>query len=181
MLQLKYCGMHNKRKPWNGKWNKERKFPKSKKSFYEHWKPGGVFMSQALRTKPIDTGKLRLNPRTLALIAVHRQTAASASTSPPKSLQQGFLGGIPTWAPSRPPSTLLHAPNLIASLGQVPDFRDFGNADGGLTRGSGKAGGRFGNGGLEGSGKRGGYCIGGFESDDIGGEVGELDLWLWCL
>lgn len=134
-------------------------------------------MSQALRTKPIDTGTLRLNPKTLALTAVHRQTAASASTSPPKSRQQGLFGGVPTWAPSRPPRTLAHAPNLIASRGQVPDFREFGNADGGLTRGNGKAGGRIGvsgiaSGGLEGSGKRGG---------SLGGEVGELDLWMWCL
>lgn len=150
---------------------KRGKISKKKKLFYEHWKPGGVFMSQTLRTKPSDIGTLRLNPRTLALIAVHRQTAASASTSPPNSLQQGFFGGVPTCRPSRPPRTLEHAPNLIASLGHVPDFREFGNADGGLTRGKGKAGGRFGESGIA----NGGYCIGGFESD-LEGEVGELDL-----
>ncbi|KAL1803982.1 hypothetical protein ACET3Z_032629 [Daucus carota] len=87
---------------------------------------------------------LRLNPRTLALIAVHRQTADSASTSPPNSLQHGFFRAFPTSTPSRPPSTLAHAPNLIAFLGHVPDFLKFGNVTGGLTRGPRDPGARCG-------------------------------------
>ena len=62
---------------------------------------------------------LRLNPRTLDLIAVHRQTADSASTSPPNSLQHGFFGAF-------------------AFLGHAPDFLKFGNVTGGLTRGPGE-------------------------------------------
>lgn len=123
-------------------------------------------MSQTLRSKPSDIGMLRLDPRTLALIAVHRQTADSTSTSPPNSLQHGFFGAVPALTPSRPPRTLVHAPNLIAFLGHVPDFRELGNASGGLTGGSsGVPGADL---GLEGSGKRGG-SLGGFEFD-IGGE-----------
>lgn len=66
-------------------------------------------MSQTLRSKPSDIGMLRLDPRTLALIAVHRQTADSTSTSPPNSLQHGFFGAVPALTPSRPPRTLVHA------------------------------------------------------------------------
>lgn len=110
----------------------------------------------------IETGMLRLNPKTLALIAVHRQTAASASTSPPNRLQHGFFGAVPTSPPTRPPSTLAHAPNLSASLGHVSGFGVPGN--GGLTRGSGKPGslglpGGNVNGGLEGSGKPGSFGV----------------------
>lgn len=166
------------------KQTKETEILKKHFAFYEHWKLGGVFMSQILRTKPSDTGTLRLKPRTLALIAVHRQTAASTSTRPPNSLQHGFFRGVvPTSEPSRPPSTLPHAQKLIASLGHMLDFLAFWNANGGLRGGSGKAGGSFGvpgntDGGLEGSGKLGGsfggYCIRGFEKD-MGGEIGVFE------
>ncbi|KAL8100178.1 hypothetical protein AgCh_032432 [Apium graveolens] len=110
----------------------------------------------------IATGTLRLNPRTLALIAVHRQTAASASTSPPNRLQHGCFGAFPISPPTRPPSTLEHAPNLNASLGHVSVFGVPGN--GGLIRGSGKPGilgalGGNAKGGLEGSGKPGTFGI----------------------
>ena len=58
-------------------------------------------------------------PKTLALIAVQRQTAASRSARPWMREQHGVLGGVPTTAPISPPSKLAHTPNLRVSLGQV--------------------------------------------------------------
>ncbi|KAK1395277.1 hypothetical protein POM88_014333 [Heracleum sosnowskyi] len=106
-------------------------------------------------------------------MAVHRQTAASASTSPPNRLQHGCFGAVPTSPPTRPPSTLAHAPNLNASLGHVSVFGVPGK--GGLIRGSGKPGslgalGGNAKGGLEGSGKPGTFGIPGGKAN--GGLVG---------
>ena len=59
-------------------------------------------------------------PKTLALMAVQRQTAASASRTPLIREQQGSFGGAPSVRASKPLSTLAHTPNLRASIGQVP-------------------------------------------------------------
>ena len=60
-------------------------------------------------------------PRTLALRAVHRQTAASRSTKPWMSEQHGWGDGCPNCTLSRPLSTFAHTPSLRASIGQFPD------------------------------------------------------------
>ncbi|RWR86676.1 hypothetical protein CKAN_01558700 [Cinnamomum micranthum f. kanehirae] len=62
---------------------------------------------------------LRLMPKILALIAVHRQTAASRLTRPCSREQQGSVGGDPTTAFTSP-STLAHTPSFSASLGHLP-------------------------------------------------------------
>uniref|UniRef100_A0A0D3HGG1 Uncharacterized protein n=1 Tax=Oryza barthii TaxID=65489 RepID=A0A0D3HGG1_9ORYZ len=62
-------------------------------------------------------GMLRLRPSTLALMAVQRQTAASRSTRPSSSEQQGSYGDTaPTLALTRP-STLAHTCSFSASRG----------------------------------------------------------------
>lgn len=76
-------------------------------------------------------GMLRLRPRTLALRAVHRQRAASASASPPSRLQQGSFGGVPISKLIKPPSTLAQAANLRVSTGHLT------LGGGGLTIGGG--------------------------------------------
>ncbi|KAL5727860.1 hypothetical protein ACHQM5_001192 [Ranunculus cassubicifolius] len=55
----------------------------------------------------------------LALIAVHRHTAASRSAKPWRRLQQGVLEGVPITAPTNPPSKFAQTPSFRASLGQV--------------------------------------------------------------
>ncbi|CAN1185999.1 hypothetical protein LINPERHAP2_LOCUS37885 [Linum perenne] len=55
----------------------------------QHWKLGGTELPQTLSNKLSEIGMLRLIPRMLALMAVHRQTAASKSTSPSSRLQHG--------------------------------------------------------------------------------------------
>lgn len=62
----------------------------------------------------------KLMPRMLALMAVQRQTAASASISPWMREQHGSFGGVPMMTLSKPLRTLAHTPNLMASIGQVP-------------------------------------------------------------
>ncbi|KAI3711026.1 hypothetical protein L2E82_40828 [Cichorium intybus] len=87
---------------------------------FSHWKPFGTFLLQTLRSKLRDSGTFRLIPRTFALIAEQRQTAASRSTRPSMRLQHGLTGGFPTTRPSRLPRTLAHTPSLRVSLGHVP-------------------------------------------------------------
>lgn len=60
-------------------------------------------------------------PKTLALMAVQRQTAASASMRPWMRGQQGLLGGVPMVRSSKPFRTFAQTPNLRASMGQVPE------------------------------------------------------------
>ncbi|CAK9171124.1 unnamed protein product [Ilex paraguariensis] len=55
-------------------------------------------------------------------MAVQRQTAASRSARPPKRLQHGFFGGVPTTMLSNPRSKSAQTPNFRASLGHVPLF-----------------------------------------------------------
>ncbi|KAL4352657.1 hypothetical protein GQ457_06G037650 [Hibiscus cannabinus] len=62
---------------------------------------------------------LRLSPKTLALSAVQRQTAASRSARPWMREQHGCTGGEPTTTLTMF-NTLAHTPNLRASLGHLP-------------------------------------------------------------
>ncbi|GMJ15067.1 hypothetical protein HRI_005175900 [Hibiscus trionum] len=62
---------------------------------------------------------LRLSPKTLALSAVQRQTAASRSARPWIREQHGCTGGEPTTTLTKL-STLAHTPSLRASLGHLP-------------------------------------------------------------
>ncbi|KAL3829873.1 hypothetical protein ACJIZ3_018675 [Penstemon smallii] len=61
-------------------------------------------------------------PKTLALMAVQRQTAASRSARPPMSEQHaaGFFGGLPTTTFTKSFSKLAHTPNFRVSLGHLP-------------------------------------------------------------
>jgi hypothetical protein len=86
-------------------------------TIYAQWKSLGQLLPQLLRMRLRSMGRLRLMPRMLALMAVQRQTAASRSTSPSSSEQQGWYGGEPILPLTRP-STLAHTPSFSASLGQ---------------------------------------------------------------
>lgn len=57
--------------------------------------------------------------RSLSLIAVQRQTAASSSSRPPRTGQQVFSTGFPKPMCPNPPSTSTHSPSLRALTGQV--------------------------------------------------------------
>ncbi|KAI3691656.1 hypothetical protein L6452_31457 [Arctium lappa] len=61
----------------------------------------------------------KLIPKTLALMAVHKQMAASRSISPAIRLQHGCVGGFPMMIPSKSPSKFTQTPSWSASLGQV--------------------------------------------------------------
>lgn len=74
---------------------------------------------QTLRSKLRERGIFRLMPKTLAFMAVQRQTAASRSVRPAMRVQHGVFGGVPTTTPSRPPSKSAHIPNFRASRGHV--------------------------------------------------------------
>ncbi|BAT75864.1 hypothetical protein VIGAN_01379400, partial [Vigna angularis var. angularis] len=64
-------------------------------------------------------------PKTLALRAVQRQTAASRSARPRMRLQHGVFGGFPSCTPIKP-NTSAHTPNLRVSSGQLPYFVEGG-------------------------------------------------------
>jgi hypothetical protein len=64
-------------------------------------------------------GTLRLMPKTLALMAVQRQTAASTPASPWMRLQQDAFGRAPTTRCNKSFNRLAHTPSLRASLGQA--------------------------------------------------------------
>ncbi|TYG58385.1 hypothetical protein ES288_D08G218000v1 [Gossypium darwinii] len=77
-------------------------------------------------------------PKTLALIAVQRQTAASRSARPWRREQHGCTGGEPIVTLTKP-STFAHTPNLRASLGHLPFAEGDGNGVGfGLGFGEGQ-------------------------------------------
>jgi len=82
-------------------------------------KSEGSFFPQVLISKLKEIGISMLMPRMLALIAVQRQTAASRSTSPWSTVQQGVSGGLPTTPPIAPLSNLAQTPSFRASLGQL--------------------------------------------------------------
>ncbi|KAL6280081.1 hypothetical protein ACE6H2_016962 [Prunus campanulata] len=71
-------------------------------------------------------------PKTLALIAVQRHTAASRSTRPSMRLQQGNFGG-PTTRCTKPFNTSAHAPNFNVSLGHVAGLEGLGLGSAGLA------------------------------------------------
>ncbi|KAL8200822.1 hypothetical protein R6Q57_012161 [Mikania cordata] len=60
-----------------------------------------------------------LIPKTLALMAAQRQTAASRSTNPARRVQHCALGGVPMTAWGRPLSKFRHTSNLCVFIGQV--------------------------------------------------------------
>ncbi|KAK8996597.1 hypothetical protein V6N11_081864 [Hibiscus sabdariffa] len=72
-----------------------------------------------LRSKVRVNGTLRLVPKTLPLIAVQRQAAASRSARPLMRAQHGCTGGEPTVTFTKP-STLAHTPSLRVSMGHLP-------------------------------------------------------------
>ncbi|KAH0883376.1 hypothetical protein HID58_059472 [Brassica napus] len=83
--------------------------------------PRGVFLPQALRRRLRETGTLSLIPRTFAFKAVQRQAAASISTKPLRSEQQGLTGGEPSSILRRSFRTLAQTPSLRVFLGQLPE------------------------------------------------------------
>lgn len=82
-------------------------------------KSEGSCLPQVLMSKLKEIGISMLIPRTLALMAVQRQTAASRSTSPCRTEQQGVSGGFPMTVPTAPSSILAQTPSFRASLGQL--------------------------------------------------------------
>ncbi len=64
------------------------------------------------------TGTATLIPRTLALMAVQRHTAASMSANPCSTAQHLLEGGVPATMLTSPPRRSAHTPNFSVSLGQ---------------------------------------------------------------
>ncbi|KAG9132882.1 hypothetical protein Leryth_014815 [Lithospermum erythrorhizon] len=58
-------------------------------------------------------------PKTLALMAVQRQTAASRSARPPRRVQHGVFDCEPTTTLTKPPNKSAHTPSFNASFGHV--------------------------------------------------------------
>jgi hypothetical protein len=85
----------------------------------EHEVDGHVELPHWLRRSTRSTGTLSLIPRTLALMAVQRHTAASRSASPLSSGQHCSLAGTPRLSFSRF-STLAHTFSLSVLIEQVP-------------------------------------------------------------
>ena len=82
-------------------------------------KSAGQVLPHWLRRSTRSTGTLSLMPRTLALMAVQRQTAASRSASPLSRGQQSSLAGTPRLSFSRF-STLAHAFSFSVLIEQGP-------------------------------------------------------------
>lgn len=85
-------------------------------------------------------GTLRLMPKTLALRAVQRQTAASRSVSPSMREQHGVFGGVPMVIPINPPSKSAHTPSFRVSFGQVAWLGLAGGGGHGFAFGGGGGG-----------------------------------------
>lgn len=97
-------------------------------------------------------------------MVVHKQTAASKSTSPSRTGQQVCFvrSPIPIWI--NPPNKSTHAPNFSVSMGHVSGFGGGGGhgVDGDGTTGAGFNGGLGGTGTYTGGGGGGdGYTTGG--------------------
>ncbi|KAL3834621.1 hypothetical protein ACJIZ3_009357 [Penstemon smallii] len=86
-------------------------------------KPDGRVFPHTLSNKLRETGTFKLIPSTFALMTVHRHTAASRSTSPASTVQQGAAGGVPTTTPTNSLSSFAHKPSFTASIGQVACVR----------------------------------------------------------
>lgn len=109
-------------------------------------------------------GRMMFMFKSLSLIVVQRQMAASKSTSPPRSGQHVCLAlpPIPMWI--SPPNTSTQAPSLRASMGQV-----------GCAGGDGIiAGGGGGGHGVGGVGTMGGVTTGGLGTQGGGITTGGL-------
>ncbi|GAA0167750.1 hypothetical protein LIER_22613 [Lithospermum erythrorhizon] len=65
-------------------------------------------------------------PKTLALMAVQRQTAASRSARPPRRVQHGVFDCEPTTTLTKPPNKSAHTPSFNASFGHVGFEGDVG-------------------------------------------------------
>lgn len=76
-----------------------------------------MVLPQALTNKLSEIGTLRLIPKTLALMAVQRQTATSKSTKPSSNAQHLLDAGDPTTTLTKP-RTSAQTPSFKASLGQ---------------------------------------------------------------
>jgi hypothetical protein len=114
------------------------------KKVYEHWKPEGTDFSQALSRRLSVIGTFKLIPRTLALIAVQRQIAASKSTKPWSNAQHLLEAGLPTIILTSP-RTSAHTPSFNVSVGQFCDVEGVGGvAEGVGGHGVGEAGGGLG-------------------------------------
>jgi len=101
---------------------------------YEHWKPLGTDFSQALSRRLSVTGTFKLIPRTLALIAVQRQTAASKSAKPWINVQHLLEAGLPTITLTSP-RTSAQTPSFNVSLGHFCDVEGLGGLDLGVVGG----------------------------------------------
>ncbi|EOY31170.1 Uncharacterized protein TCM_047111, partial [Theobroma cacao] len=110
-----------------------------------------------------------LRLRSLSLRVVHRQTAASSSTSPERTGQHSFTTGSPITMCTNPPRRSTQAPSFSVSIGQVA-VAGGGGQDfplGGVVIGGTVTGGRL-MGGFTIGGINGGRLIGGFTT---GGSV----------
>ncbi|KAI4380968.1 hypothetical protein MLD38_007093 [Melastoma candidum] len=103
---------------------------------YGHWKPGGTVFWQALTMALSDTGMSRLIPSMLALMAMHRQSATSRSTSPPSNAQQGLVGGVPMTTLTSP-RTSAHAASFRVSMGHLAGVTGVGTGTAGVGHGVG--------------------------------------------
>lgn len=109
---------------------------------------------------------MTLTFKSLALIVVHRQTAASKSTRPWRTGQHESFAVLPSPTCASPPSTSTQAPSLRVSMGHVSGAGGFfGGGGGGQGTGGGGGGGHgFSTGGftIGGFGSTGGVTTGGF-------------------
>jgi len=141
---------------------------------YEHWKPLGIDFSQALSRRLSVTGTFKLIPRTFALIAVQRQTAASKSVKPWINVQHLLEVGLPTITLTSP-RTSAQTPSFNVSLGHFCAVEGVGGLELGVVEGGGvlALGGGLATGVVEGGGVPalgGGVALGVFEGG--GGLVG---------
>jgi len=81
-------------------------------------KPVGGFFPQLFSMRLRESGTFKLIPSTFALMAVHKQTAASRSVSPWIKLQHGIVGGDPTTTFTKW-SILAHTPSFKVSIEHV--------------------------------------------------------------
>lgn len=77
-------------------------------------------MPHSLTSTEMATGRTRLTPSALALMAVQRQSAASRSATPDSSGQQVSLALAPTTACTSPFSASTHASSFSVFTGHFP-------------------------------------------------------------
>ncbi|KAI3465595.1 hypothetical protein Pfo_022258 [Paulownia fortunei] len=98
-------------------------------------------------------GMMMLILRSLALMVVQRQRAASKSTSPASTGQQVSLALLPIPMCTRPPNKSTHAPSFKVSMGHVScPFGGGGGGGHGVSWGGGGGGGGGGGYGVSGGG-----------------------------